>query len=68
MRGSIEYKLYINPKKKISFYPQFFCRIREGSGKAIYLLGVHDSGTLQLKTLYIFYIIFLDLLKLSIIK
>ena len=45
--GNIEYKLYINPKKKDKLVSQFFFRMREGSGKAIYLLGVHDSGSLE---------------------
>lgn len=54
--GNIEYKLYINPKKKDKLVSQFFFRMREGSGKAIYLLGIHDSGTLHIKnTKYILY-------------
>ena len=47
--GNIEYKLYINPKKKNRILSQFYFRMHEGAGKAIYLIGVHDLGHLYIK-------------------
>ena len=40
--SNIEYKLYINPKKKNRILSQFYFRMHEGGGRAIYLIGVHD--------------------------
>ena len=47
--GKIEYKRYFNTKdkKRINKYTtQLNFRINEGSGKAIYLIGVNDDGSL----------------------
>jgi len=51
--SNIEYKLYINPKKNNRILSQFYFRMREGGGKAIYLIGVHDHGHLYIKDLHI---------------
>ena len=49
--GNIEYKLYINPKKKDRILSQFFFRMREGNGRAFYYIGIHDYGKLYIKEL-----------------
>tara|TARA_Y100000739_G_scaffold225126_2_gene230574 strand:- start:34 stop:375 length:342 start_codon:yes stop_codon:yes gene_type:complete len=51
--SNIEYKLYINPKKKTRILSQFYYRMHEGGGKAIYLIGVHDLGHLYVKDISI---------------
>jgi len=46
--GNIEYKIYINPKKNNKLLSQFYYRMHEGGGKAIYFIGVHDHGHLYI--------------------
>jgi len=46
--GNLEYKLYIGSKKNDRILSQFFFRLREGNGKAIYIIGISDSGFLQI--------------------
>tara|TARA_B100000401_G_C52120825_1_gene400299 strand:- start:66 stop:410 length:345 start_codon:yes stop_codon:yes gene_type:complete len=46
--GNIEYKLFINTKKKDRILSQFFFRMREGYGKAVYFIGVKDNGDLYI--------------------
>ena len=38
--GNIEYKLYIGSKKNDRILSQFLFRMREGNGKAIYIIGI----------------------------
>ena len=49
--GNIEYKLIINYKKKERLLSQFLFRMREGNGKAIYIIGIHDSGQLYFQNI-----------------
>jgi len=44
--GNVEYKLSINTFKKDRLLSQCLFRLREGNGKAIYLIGVTDSGNI----------------------
>ena len=46
--GNLEYKLYIGLKKNDRILSQFFFRLREGNGKAIYIIGITDSGFLHI--------------------
>ena len=46
--GNLEYKLYIGSKKNDRILSQFFFRLREGSGKATYIIGITDNGFLQI--------------------
>ena len=43
--GNIEYKLYISSKKFDRILSQFLFRMREGNGKAIYIIGITDNNT-----------------------
>ncbi len=47
--GHIEYKRYFNKKDKHrleKYMTQLNFRVNEGSGKAIYLIGVNDDGSI----------------------
>ena len=47
--GNIEYKTFIqfiNIQKKQNFISQLKFRLREGNGKAIYIIGITDFGEL----------------------
>ena len=46
--GNLEYKLYIGSKKNDRILSQFFFRLREGNGKAIYIIGITDNGFLHI--------------------
>jgi len=47
--GNIEYKLYISSKKNERIFSQFLFRMREGNGKAIYIIGITDQGKLHIR-------------------
>ena len=54
--GNIEYKLFKNSKKKERLLSQFFFRMREGSGKACYFIGITDFGHLYITNIkYLLY-------------
>ena len=64
--GIIEYKLYINKNKKDRLLSQCFYRIREGNGKAIYIIGITDKGQLAFKNIKpVFYSVnkFINIIK-----
>jgi elongation factor 1-alpha len=47
--GNIEYKRYFNQKdkeRKDKYTTQLNFRVNEGLGKAIYLIGVNDNGSI----------------------
>ena len=46
--GNLEYKLYIGLKKNDRILSQFLFRLREGNGKAIYIIGITDEGFLHI--------------------
>lgn len=53
--GNIEYKLYISSKKNDRIFSQFLFRMREGNGKAIYIIGITDNGNLHMKNIKLIY-------------
>ena len=53
--GNIEYKLYISSKKNERILSQFLFRMREGNGKAIYIIGITDQGKLHIKNIKLIY-------------
>ena len=53
--GNIEYKLYIGSKKNERIFSQFLFRMREGNGKAIYIIGITDKGNLHIKDVKLIY-------------
>ena len=53
--GNIEYKLYISSKKFDRILSQFLFRMREGNGKAIYIIGITDKGKLHIKDIKLIY-------------
>lgn len=53
--GNIEYKLYISSKKNERIFSQFLFRMREGNGKAIYIIGITDKGNLHMKNIKLIY-------------
>ena len=53
--GNIEYKLYISSKKNDRIFSQFLFRMREGNGKAIYIIGITDQGQLHIKNIKLIY-------------
>jgi|TARA_B100000401_G_C52126537_1_gene402834 GTPase len=53
--GNIEYKLYISSKKNDRLFSQFLFRMREGNGKAIYIIGITDNGKLHIKNIKLIY-------------
>ena len=64
--GNIEYKLFINVKKKERLLSQFFFRMREGCGKAIYFIGITDNGHLYITNIkYLLYSVnkFINIIK-----
>ena len=65
--GNIEYKLFIGKTKcKHRLLSQCFYRIREGNGKAIYIIGITDAGQLvftNMKTLYLSITNFINIIK-----
>jgi GTPase len=65
--GNIEYKLFISKKKcKHRLLSQCFYRIREGNGKAIYIIGITDNGELfitNIKLLIYSIINFINIIK-----
>ena len=55
--GNIEYKLYIGKNKcKDSLLSQCYYRIREGNGKAIYIIGITDNGDLVFTNINIIFL------------
>lgn len=46
--GNLEYKLYIGLKKNDRILSQFLFRLREGNGKANYIIGITDEGFLHI--------------------
>ena len=64
--GHLEYKLFINYKKKDRLLSQFFFRMREGNGKATYIIGITDSGQLYFQNIK--YVLVSVLLFIKIVK
>lgn len=53
--GNIEYKLYIGSQKNDRIFSQFLFRMREGNGKAIYIIGITDKGKLHIRDIKLIY-------------
>lgn len=53
--GNIEYKLFIGSLKNERIFSQFLFRMREGNGKAIYIIGITDKGKLHIKDVKLIY-------------
>lgn len=62
--GNIEYKLFIGTKKNERIFSQFLFRMREGEGRAIYIIGIKDSGDLYLKNIDVLYISIINFLNI----